>query len=571
MKARRAQTILIAVLATTSLILMSCGAESAANGSEKESGTDSFAIDSTGAQDASKTGPRGQGDAITFTWTMPNVPATLDTAVYQGNQTSEYATELAGRLFTWETDALSGGGCEQFPDTVQNVAGQLVENFEISEDSRTITMHLSDAVSTYGNELSAEDVRWTLERLRESETAGTARFLMNGMANYSDPPITIIDSKTIELRVDSPTTLDTALLTYLQFQIIDSVEAKRHTSTDDPYATEWLSTHLATYGPWALESFDPEKQIVLVANEHYEGPRGNIDRLIFTASPDASTRYQLLRTGEVDYASNLTYDQYAELSSQANDAISIQSCVSPKRVNLILNNNEGVFESAEARKAVSLAINRSALVEGAYHGFNAPSKYGLSAGYNFDKSRNTEYDFDPTEAAELLKRAGIETPVSIDMHVSDHRPGPEATSMAILIQNDLKSVGIDVNIKTVASATQFTDLYHTGDYQALLYAEAPAIGSPYYTTFYSRSDSNVNSQGYDSADYDATADAISQEFDEASRHDLATDLARIVVDDPPSLYLVDLDYIRAVNAQYRGWKHTPDGGLNVYLLDRPLT
>src|SRR5690606_28112642 len=136
-------------------------------------------------------------------------------------------------------------------------------------------------------------------------------------------------------------------------------------------------------------------QVTFTRNPNYNGERGDVERLIFTAAPDASSRMQLLQSGVVDFADRLSYDQYANLSNA--QGVEVHRCISADRIPLVLSFNTDVFADNDVRRAISMGIDRDAIVQGVYQGFNQPSRYGLSQAYEFERNDANTYAYDPEQ------------------------------------------------------------------------------------------------------------------------------------------------------------------------------
>src|SRR5690606_29600297 len=119
--------------------------------------------------------------------------------------------------------------------------------------------------------------------------------------------------------------------------IVDSTEAKKHATPDDPWATAWLRANDAHFGPWNAEPahFSPGKQVVLTRNTGFTDVDTNIDTFVLRSVPESATRMQLLDRGEVDNARRLTYQQYKELEGR--DSVQVIRCNSADRDVLVLN------------------------------------------------------------------------------------------------------------------------------------------------------------------------------------------------------------------------------------------
>lgn len=530
----------LAVLAAASLTAMAACSGSAGSSGDSTSGT---------ARDS-------------FTYALSAVPTSLDPADYQGNPSRDIGFELGSALIKWDTEGLPNHGCDSLA-SVDQITGELAKSWKRSDDGKTIRVELRDAKSPYGNPLTANDVKWTFDRLIALKV-GTPGTLMHGIAHYTGDPISVVDDHTVEIHVEQASALDLAILTWPQFRIIDSVEAKKHATTDDPWAKTWLAANSALFGPWKQSTFDSGNRLTLEQNPNYTADRGDVKKLTFLSVPDASSRAQLVKTGDADFAAELGYDQYDSMKNA--EGVELQTCASADRVPLVLNENDPNLAKLKVRQAVSMAINRDAIVQAAYKGLAQPAKYGLSQSYNYPKTQAGTYTYDVDKAKQLMAESGVGN-IKIDMSMSPARPGPEAEQVSILIKSDLEKIGITANIKTLASASEINTNFHDGSYNAMLYLEPPAIADPYYSLFlYNSSKSGLDTFGYKNPTFDQLTAEIGAMDPGDNRSQKVSQAAEIIVQDPPFIYLVDKQFVHALRKGFTNYQHAPNGEVFVYTL-----
>ncbi|MPZ84889.1 MAG: hypothetical protein GEV28_32705 [Actinophytocola sp.] len=506
----------------------------------------------------------GSGAQSTFTYALTGLPTSLDPADYQGDPSRNIGFELGSSLFRWGTEKLPNQGCDTLAN-VDQLEGELAESHERSDNGKVITVKLRAAKSAAGNELTANDVKWTFDRLIALEVS-TPNTLMQDVADYATDPIKVVDDKTFEIHLNSATAMDLAVLTWQAFRILDSTEVKKHVTDADPWGKKYLVDNSATFGPWTQTpgDFAAGDRLTLKANPNYSGERGDVKTLVFLSVPDASSRAQLVSTGNATYATGLQYEQYDQLKDTP--GVDVQTCASADRIPLVLNAKDPNLGKPDVRKAISMAIDRESIVKAVYRGFNKPAKYGISQAYGGTHSESGTYQHDVDKAKQLLAGAGVGK-LSITMAISPSRPGPEAEQIAILLKSQLAEIGIDVKIQTVASATEINTIYHDGNFQALLYLEPPAVADPYYSVFlYNSSFSKLNTYGYANAELDDLARQIGVMSPGAERDSLVSRAAEVMVENPPFIYIVDRDFVHAVREGFTNYQHAPNGEMFVYTL-----
>ena len=125
----------------------------------------------------SSTPSSAQGEV--FTSALTGLPSNIDPAVNEGNPSRWVGQVRGGTLVEYDPRSLPGAGCSQLA-SVEDLRPGVAESWTIEADG-AVTFALSDAISAYGNEITAEDVKWTYDRLVALE-AGFPGFLMRFIA-----------------------------------------------------------------------------------------------------------------------------------------------------------------------------------------------------------------------------------------------------------------------------------------------------------------------------------------------------------------------------------------------------
>jgi len=508
------------------------------------------------------------GDSSTFVYAAAGVPAGLDEWTnYEGDASRNIAYEWAGTLVQYDASDVSEKGCGVL-GTSDDVRSNLAESWEYSDDKTQLIFKLRSGVkSPDGNVMTADDVVWSFDRALKQSTV--FEFLVTGVVDFdTDKPFEAVDDQTFAVNLNKPTALDVAVFTYHMFTVQDSKRIQQEAGADDPLGGEWLKTHSANFGPWQLEKFTPSSEVIYTSNPNFfdKKSRQGIDRLIIRGVPDASTRLQLLESGQADYAERLSFDQYKRLETSDNGKL--VNCASPNRDTLLLNESFEPFSDPDVRKAISSAIDRESLVEGVYKGLASPSTTGISDVYWEPGEDAKKIEFDESKAVSLLADAGVED-LSFAIIASPTRPGAYAQSLAIQMQGMLEKVGVKAEIDIIPGSTEFSDAFFEGKYQAMIYLEPPALGDPFYSAnLYNTTKSFQNSFGYNNKEYDEAAEELLITPAGEARDAVIRKVSDIIVDTTPQVYLVDSRFLHAFGPTVSGYENTPHGQLLTYRLKK---
>jgi len=381
-----------------------------------------------------------------FVHAIPNDINSLDPADIKGQQDQEIGVNIYERLvqfkfYEQEDGTLVADGTEVVP--------QLAESWEI--DGPTITFHLRKDVKFYptGNPMTAEDVRYSFQRLVEIPANGKNQ---SGIAGYfTADQVKVIDDYTVAITFmdgpnGTPTLIPVSLtsMKFQQFAIIDSVEVKKHATAEDPWAREWLQKNVATTGPYYIADRKLNEQLTLKAvPNHWSGEQPAFETVVLRITGKADL-VSLVRGGAVDYAAEgLTGRQYDALQA-AGFPVYHGNTPSILRVSFAMDKEP--FTDARLRKAVLYAIPIDKIINTALSGrgeraiclYN-PNDPVCTNGYKDYGLGNLE------KAKELLVEAGKPDGFEFDFWFSNALP--YNTDIAILMADALKQVGIKMNLK----------------------------------------------------------------------------------------------------------------------------
>ncbi|MDM0039588.1 ABC transporter substrate-binding protein [Variovorax sp. J22G21] len=201
-------------------------------------------------------------------------------------------------------------------------------------------------------------------------------------------------------------------------------------------------------GPFYLVQYQKDAVIRFKAFPQYWGGKAKIDDLIFSITPDASVRWAKLQKGECHV---MPYPNPADLDAIRKDP-NVQVLEQPG-LNvgyLAYNTQKKPFDDVRVRKAINMAINKKAIIDGVYLTAGIAAKNPIPPtmwSYN-DAIKDDPYD--PEGAKKLLAAAGLGNGFTTDLWAMPvQRPyNPNAKRIAELMQADLAKIGVKAEIKT---------------------------------------------------------------------------------------------------------------------------
>ncbi|WP_292519830.1 ABC transporter substrate-binding protein [Mesorhizobium sp.] len=221
-------------------------------------------------------------------------------------------------------------------------------------------------------------------------------------------------------------------------EFVDAKDPKDIYSGDHP---------LPTAGPFQVQSFGQD-EITLQRNPYYAGAQPSTKTIIFKKITDPAARLAQLQGGEIDWADNISPKLLPQLAApvEARSAMAINGLDF-----LSLNNrNNSLLSDVRIRKAIAAAINRKQLNAIAYAGRSQPALSLWASASRYNKPFLSP-DPDVTRAKELLAGTKCENGCGLKLITNSASEG--ASDTAIVVQQNLKAIGIEVEMVKADGAT----------------------------------------------------------------------------------------------------------------------
>ncbi len=354
---------------------------------------------------------------------------------------------------TWNVyDRLVRFGTKTQPDGTLyfdyfKIEPELAEAFEVSADGKTITFHLRpDAVFHDGSPVTAEDVKWSLDR---TVSIAIGKSQMSTGSMIAPEQFTVVDARTISITTPQPDrfTLPNLALTYPV--IINAKLAKAHATETDPWATEWLKNNEAGGGAFKIDAFTPGQSLTLSRFDGWKsGAEPGFRRVLWQVVPAAQTRRSSLERGDADIVQDLPPQDVQSLDQVP--TVRVVGVPMAGAFQFIgMNSQMAPFDNVKVRQAVAYALPYQQMFEAALFKRGKPLFGGTpmtADGTLWPQPMG--YDTDPVKAKALLAEAGhadgFETTFSFELSLAT-----VAEPVSVLVQEALGKIGIKVTINKV--------------------------------------------------------------------------------------------------------------------------
>jgi peptide/nickel transport system substrate-binding protein len=328
----------------------------------------------------------------------------------------------------------------------------LATSWDSSSDGLTWSLQLNTkAKSIAGNSFTSADVVWTMARHLALQWYGG--IFLNRIGVTAASQFTAVSPGEVQMKLNAPIdrTYMLQLLGNFIVPIYDSTEAKKHATASDPWAKTWMTTNVATFGPYGIETASADGSLnVYKANPGYYGKKP-IGKVIWQQTTETSSQLQLLLKGSVQMTDALSPEQ--SLTVKKSSTAKITEVATTGATFLGFNSSQQPYGDVQFRQGLAYAIPFQEIVSSVYKGFATPMKSILPSWFQASTPEYWNYTLNQAKAKQLLaKYKGV--PVTLT-----YRSGDDLLqTLAVLIESSLQAVGLDITINALDPQTFQTKL-----------------------------------------------------------------------------------------------------------------
>lgn len=406
----------------------------------------------------------------------------------------------------------------------------LAESWDISEDGLTYTFNLREGVKFHdGTDFNAEDVKFSLDRARADDSTNAQKALFADIAD-----VEVVDPSTVKVTLSKP---NGAFLFNMAWG--DAVIVAPETAAEN--AANPVGTGPFTFTEWAKGD-----RVDLSRNPDYWGEAVKLDKVTFKFISDPTAAFAAMMAGDIDAFPNFPAPENLP-QFEADPRFSVIVGSTEGETILAMNNKQPPLDNIKVREAISHAIDRQAIIDGAMFG------YGTPIGTHFAPHNPVYVDltgqsaFDPEKAKALLAEAGVS-----DLTLSLKLPPPSyARRGGEIIAAQLRDVGIETEITNVEWAQWIEDVFKGKNFDLTIVSHT----EPMDIGIYGRDDYYFQ---YGDPDFKAIMADLDKATDPATRTELMQSAQRKIADDYVNGYLFQLARTGVADAKLKGiWPNSP--------------
>ena len=378
--------------------------------------------------------------------------------------------------------------------------GALAESWEFIDD-QNVEFTLKEGVKFHdGSTLTSEDVKFSLERQKDSAKVGHLVSMID--------EVEVVDDLHFIIHMNTPSNALISSLNHSGCAILskaytEAMEAEGKSIEEAPMGT----------GMYKFEEWVPGASFSLVKNEDYfdEATAAQNDKLIFKVIPEEASRTMALEAGELDVLVDVPTTDAQRIRDT--DGIELVEFESTHLEYLALNCEKAPFDNVLVRQAFNHAIPKDAIVMAVVNGEGSPfnSYIGPSAIGYYDVA--TDYDYDLEKAKALLEEAGYGDGFEFTCYFS----GDARMKSATVIQASLAQIGVTL-VPEQMEASTFYEKTGNGEHDTALCgwvanAEPDNTYRPLFTS--EKAGAGGNRAFYKNAEVDALVDDAATNRDAA--------------------------------------------------------
>ncbi|HVF07445.1 MAG TPA: ABC transporter substrate-binding protein [Actinomycetota bacterium] len=469
-----------------------------------------------------------------------------------------------------------------------SAAPLIVEEWTPNADKTEWTLKIVDGATFHdGEPLTAVDVAFSFNLVIESKIGIYKGYLPFGPTFEATDETTVVwTSPKPTYAPDIPPYLP-IVPEHIWGELIDEDDE----AASQQAVREFANQEAIGSGPFTLAEYKPSQYMRLEVNRDYWGEVPAIDEVVFTFFQNAEAMVQALRSGEIDYAGDVSPSLYNSLEGEPD--IELRSGDAAAWSSLAWNFG-GQGESATAdptirdtafRQAVSMGVDRQEIIDKVYQG-TADLGYsvlppGRFASWHADIPEDLQFDYDPEAANAMLDQAGyvdsdgdgIRNGVdgeNIDLEVLSIVGVKGSVDTGKLMRGYLTDLQIGSTLSAVSSPKAL-ELWELGDFDAYIwYWGGDSEADPdFQLSVFTTDQCLVWADGcYTNPAYDELYELQRTQLDREDRVATVQEMQIMLAEEIPTMvlnYWNDLSAYRTDTFDPASWSASPDNEEGLYL------
>ena len=309
-------------------------------------------------------------------------------------------------------------------DNNGNIIPEIAEEATKVDEKTTLIKIKKDLFFSNGEPVTVDDVLFSLNRAKESPRMTQDFYMIESFEK--------VDDATIKVK------------TFYEAGNLLHKLASMGASIMNKKALEENENNIIGSGMFKLKEWVAGDRIVLERNEYFKEANSNVKEIIIKFIPEANSRMIMLETGEVDIAESLLPLDFQKISKEDDKFVSVEM-QSSSNMFIGFDLRDKHLADKRVRQAIAYAINNQDIVDSIYNGSATVATSPIPKITTGHNENSNPYTQNIEKAKELLAEAGYADGFNIVLNVNEDN---QRVDTAVVIQDNLKAIGINVEIKT---------------------------------------------------------------------------------------------------------------------------
>ena len=418
-----------------------------------------------------------------------------------------------------------------------SVVAGVAKSWDISDDGLTYTFMLNEGVMFHdGTDMNADDVKFSLDRARADDSTNAQKGLFADIAD-----VTVVDPLTVQVTLAQPNGSFLFNMAWGDAVIVA------------PESIETIASNPIGTGAFAFSDWVQGDRLELVRNDAYWGDAPALESATFRFISDPTAAFAAVMAEDVDAFVGFPAPENLP-QFEADPRFQVLVGNTEGETILSMNNQMPPFDNVLVRQAVSLAIDRQAIIDGAMFGYGTPigTHFAPHNPNYVDLIANSAHN--PDRARELLAEAGFADGFTTTLKLP---PPSYARRGGEIIAAQLREVGITAEITNLEWAQWLEEVFKAKDFGMSIVSHTEPMDLGIYAN------PNYYFQ-YDNIVFQAVMDKLNATTDLAMRSELMAAAQTIISEDYVNGYLFQLAVPTVAKAGLNGlWLDQPTAAVDL--------
>jgi peptide/nickel transport system substrate-binding protein len=533
MKVKKYLLVLTILVLSTALILSGCTPEATPDPDEGE-GTNGETSTASGM----------------FTYGFNGEPATLN-PILSSDSISSGITNFVNDSLLKEDENLE-------------IVGELAENWEVSDDGKTITFFLQDDVYWHdGEQLTADDVVFTMNMILDPKYTGVRASDLKYVEEIVALSDFEVQFKLSQVDVPMMEALAGAAMGIIPehvFKDVPAEELREHQGSWNPIGT----------GPYKFVEYVSGQYTVLEANEDYWGEGPFIKTIMIKHFQDNQSVLSAFENGDIDYIAKIPVEDIDRLKENLSEEVTFVETPNNGYYYIGLKQNHKYLEDKSVRQALMYSLDRQTIIDTVFQGYGTViNSHSVPISWAHTDDVN-EYPQDLEKAEQLFTEAGWtkgndgflynEDGEKLEFTIVSMAGEEEKANVIAMVIEQWKNVGVDVDVEYYERSVLFNQYLDVGEFESYMWGWNLSNDPDSFNMFHSSQaklneagepDPNGTLKGFNDCEYinpevDQLLEAGRKTYDTEERKVIYAQIQQILNEELPYIFLYTTNDVKAI-------------------------